>query len=161
MLNRVDKNRTRHSERGAAVVEFAILAVIFLIIVFGLLEFSVMFFQKHYIAGAAREGVRAGVIANNYECFDGACDPTVDRYDAVFARVENYLLAIFDSEDILAIGIERDPAVGEASDSVELKVDVEVNNFMPEMMSGLVPGYNRPETFNHTATGNYEDPSEE
>ena len=160
MLEKVDNNKMRHSERGVAVVEFSILAVIFLVIVFGLLEFSVMFFQKHYIAGAVREGVRTGVIANNYECFNGGCGSTVDRYEAVYARVEDYLLAIFDSEDILAIDIERIPDAGETSESVELKVEVRVNNFMPEMIAGLIPGYTRPDTFSSAASGLYEDPSE-
>lgn len=153
------KSRLRHSEQGVAVVEFAILAALFLTIVLGLLEFGIMFFQKHYIAGAAREGVRVGVIANNYECYSG-CD--VARQDAVFDSVTDYLGAVFDSEDInfTLEDIERTPPVGTASDSVLLSVRVEVDNFMPEMISGLVPGYDRPETFTHTATGAYEDPNE-
>ncbi|NIR48766.1 pilus assembly protein, partial [candidate division KSB1 bacterium] len=56
----VDPSKRKAKERGATVVEFAVLAALFLIIVFGLLEFGIIFFQKHYVAGAAREGVRLG-----------------------------------------------------------------------------------------------------
>jgi len=44
--------------RGAAVIEFAILLPLLLLIVFGLIEFGFNFLQYHYIANAAREGAR-------------------------------------------------------------------------------------------------------
>ncbi|MFO7983958.1 MAG: pilus assembly protein [Desulfuromonadales bacterium] len=157
MLEKVDKNKVRHSERGVAVVEFAILASLFLVIVFGLLEFSIIFLQNHYIAGAVREGVRTGVVANNYECYKD-CDNA--RWDAVDTRVRDYVSKLFDSGDIEYITIERDPPPGETGESVELKVEVKVRNFMPVTLTGLIPGYKPPETFRQSATGAYEDPSE-
>jgi len=44
--------------RGAAAVEFAILFLLLMIIVFGIIEFGFIWLQSHYIANAAREGAR-------------------------------------------------------------------------------------------------------
>lgn len=43
---------------GAAAVEFAVLFLLLLIIVFGIIEFGFLWLQSHYIANAAREGAR-------------------------------------------------------------------------------------------------------
>ncbi|NIQ95014.1 MAG: pilus assembly protein [Desulfuromonadales bacterium] len=81
----------RDRERGATVVEFTILASLFLLIVFGLIEFGIIFYQKHFVASAAREGVRYGVVANNFDCFtdNGSCE--YPRRDAVYNHVTVYL----------------------------------------------------------------------
>lgn len=44
--------------RGAAVIEFAVLLPLLAIIVFGIIEFGFLWLQSHYIANAAREGAR-------------------------------------------------------------------------------------------------------
>jgi Flp pilus assembly protein TadG len=46
------------ANRGAAVVEFAVLFLLLMIIVFGIIEFGFLWLQSHYIANAAREGAR-------------------------------------------------------------------------------------------------------
>jgi Flp pilus assembly protein TadG len=50
--------KVRSSQKGAAVVEFAILALLLLVFVFGIIEFGFLWVQSHYIANAAREGAR-------------------------------------------------------------------------------------------------------
>jgi hypothetical protein len=50
------------SEKGAAVVEFAVVAVLFLIVVFGIIELGILMFDKHILTNASREGARAGVV---------------------------------------------------------------------------------------------------
>ncbi|MDF1577791.1 MAG: pilus assembly protein [Desulfobulbales bacterium] len=44
--------------RGAAAVEFAVLFLLLMIILFGIIEFGFIWMQSHYIANAAREGAR-------------------------------------------------------------------------------------------------------
>jgi Flp pilus assembly protein TadG len=51
--------RRMKSERGAAVVEFALVVPILLGLVFGIAEFGNAFFVQATMAGAAREGARA------------------------------------------------------------------------------------------------------
>lgn len=46
------------NNRGAAVIEFAVLLPLLAILVFGILEFGFLWLQSHYIANAAREGAR-------------------------------------------------------------------------------------------------------
>jgi Flp pilus assembly protein TadG len=48
------------SQHGAAALEFAIVLPILMVLVFGMIEFGVMFYDKAIITNASREGARAG-----------------------------------------------------------------------------------------------------
>jgi Flp pilus assembly protein TadG len=50
------------NQRGAALVEFAIVLPLLLVLVFGMIEFSIMFYDKAVITNASREGARAGIV---------------------------------------------------------------------------------------------------
>ena len=50
-------------DRGAAVVEFAILLPLILLVIAGIVDFGRMFFVQVQITNAAREGVRAAAIS--------------------------------------------------------------------------------------------------
>jgi hypothetical protein len=50
----------RNNEKGAAVIEFAILLLLLIPLVFGIIEFGFLWAQSHYLSQAAREGARAG-----------------------------------------------------------------------------------------------------
>jgi Flp pilus assembly protein TadG len=50
------------SQRGAALVEFAIVMPLLLVLVFGIIEFSIMFYDQAVITNASREGARAGIV---------------------------------------------------------------------------------------------------
>lgn len=147
-------------ERGATVVEFAFIAALLLVIVFGILEFAIIFMQRHLVENGAREGVRVGVRANNFTMFDGEpsgteCDlPKCDRKLATEQAVRDYL-DIFYAEPEVEVTKSVDGA-----DQPVLSVTVTVDNFLPPLISGLVPGYTTPETFDYTATGFYENPAE-
>lgn len=49
-------------QHGASTVEFAIVAVVLLTIVFGIIEFGILMFDQHVLTNASREGARAGVV---------------------------------------------------------------------------------------------------
>lgn len=51
------------SERGIVAVEFALLLPVFLMILFGILEFGRMMYGREIVTNAAREGARAGIVA--------------------------------------------------------------------------------------------------
>ena len=57
------KNKTL-SQSGASAVEFALLLPVLLLFLFGIIEFSVLFYNKAMITNASREGARAGI---NYD----------------------------------------------------------------------------------------------
>jgi Flp pilus assembly protein TadG len=50
------------NQKGAALVEFAIVLPLLLMLVFGMIEFSIMFYDKAVITNASREGARAGIV---------------------------------------------------------------------------------------------------
>jgi Flp pilus assembly protein TadG len=54
-------------ERGAAAVEFAVVMVLLLILVFGMIEFGIAFSKLNVYTGAAREGARYAAVHCNPE----------------------------------------------------------------------------------------------
>ena len=56
------KNLNKNSpERGAVIVEFAILLPFLLSILVGTVEFGLLFYNKQVLTNASREGARAGI----------------------------------------------------------------------------------------------------
>jgi|SRR5215204_1002126 len=62
------KNRT--GERGATMAEFAIISVVFFMIIFGIIEFGRLFYIHNALTDAARRGARYAVL---HEKIDIAC----------------------------------------------------------------------------------------
>ena len=52
-------------QRGTATVELALILPVFLLLVFGLIELSVAFYDQAILTQASREGARAGVVLRN------------------------------------------------------------------------------------------------
>lgn len=70
-------------QKGAAVVELAIVLPLVLLFLFGIIEFGLLMYNKAMITNAAREGARAGIIYTDP-------DPRLDQ-GAVKTVVDNYL----------------------------------------------------------------------
>src|SRR4051812_45321078 len=51
-----------HQQGGAAAVEFALIVGVLAMLVFGMLQFGVAFFQLQNLRAAAREGARVGAV---------------------------------------------------------------------------------------------------
>jgi Flp pilus assembly protein TadG len=81
----------RRKERGAAVVEFAILSGLLLIFLFGIIEFGFLWTESGYIANAAREGARVAAKTPD--------DPAGNRLAVADTAVDNYLGSLFLFED--------------------------------------------------------------
>lgn len=52
----------RKNKDGATIVEFAVILPLLILMVFGIIEFSLIFYNKAIITNSAREGARAGVV---------------------------------------------------------------------------------------------------
>ncbi len=50
------------NQEGAAAVEFAIILPLLMVILFGIVEFSIAFYDKAMITNASREGARSGIV---------------------------------------------------------------------------------------------------
>jgi Flp pilus assembly protein TadG len=57
--------RNRKNERGATLVEFAIVSTMFLSVLFGVIEFGRLFWTHNALRDAARRGVRYATIRKN------------------------------------------------------------------------------------------------
>ena len=63
--------RRMHSTKGSAIIEFAFVLPVLLILFFGIIEFSVALYDKAIITNASREGARAGIL------YPGAGNPVL------------------------------------------------------------------------------------
>lgn len=84
--------------RGAAVLEFAIVAPIFFLMVFGLIEFGRMVMVHQLLVGAVREGARLAVI-------DGTTANEVEQ------TVRDYLTASSIDGEEVQVQVTPNPAV--------------------------------------------------
>jgi Flp pilus assembly protein TadG len=57
--------RHLRDERGQAMVEFAVILPIFLVLVFGIIQFGIVFNNYVTLTDATRAGARAGAVARN------------------------------------------------------------------------------------------------
>ena len=57
-------------EKGQDLVEFALIASLLFLLIFGILDLSIVIFSYDTIANAAREGARYGIIASHDDCGD-------------------------------------------------------------------------------------------
>jgi hypothetical protein len=108
--------------RGQALLEFALVLPILLLLVFGIIEFGLIFFDNLVITQAAREGARVGVVGGS---------------DAEIMETVEYSAGSLDLS-LLQIGIEPDQT--ERSQGDPLKVEVHYNvPIMTPIMGQLLP----------------------
>lgn len=95
-LFRNDSAICRHCRSGVAVVEFAVVAPVFVIMILGIIEFGRAFMVQQIITNASREGARRAIVedATNSE---------------VMAVVNNYLAA---TSVTGAVSVEVSPPPG-------------------------------------------------
>ena len=60
-------SRTHGRRRGQAVVEFALVLPVFLLMLFGAIEFGRAYYTVHLLTNAAREGARMGALPDKVE----------------------------------------------------------------------------------------------
>lgn len=177
-----DPSRKRlaiNNQRGATVIEFAVVVLLLVVILFGILELSFIFLQRHFVANAAREGLRIGIRANNFNCYDLAdtsggcqsvhnpervyrCVTVKDRLTDCTANPKGYLCTLYE-DDMAQVKVEF-PEVPEVTTTPirrkVLRVTVTTPNFFPQLISRIVPAYIQRDTISYTATGDYEDAEE-
>lgn len=86
------KNQYRHRQSGATLVEMAIIAPVFLLVLLSLIELSMMFFATLTMQYAVREGARYAVTGQSN------LDPNTgsqQRYAAVIADISDNSLGMY------------------------------------------------------------------
>ena len=74
------KARMPQGQRGAAVVEFALILPILLVLLVGTVDASLALYDKAVITNASREGARAGIVARSPPVTPEEIVAVVNRY---------------------------------------------------------------------------------
>ncbi len=98
----------RHREQGAVAIETALIFPILVVLLFGIIEFSIVLYNKAMVTNASREGARAGIVyspdpANPKAALhpsDSVITQTVNNY------LNNYLIS-FGGTSQPTVKIER------------------------------------------------------
>ena len=69
-------------QKGVAAIEFAIVLPLLMMIIFGIIEFGLLMYDKQVITNASREGARAGVVVGVSRVDDAGILAVMDRYIA-------------------------------------------------------------------------------
>jgi Flp pilus assembly protein TadG len=67
-------------QRGTTTVELALILPVFLLLIFGLIELSVAFYDQAILTQASREGARAGIVLRNPKLSSGEIQQLVLDY---------------------------------------------------------------------------------
>lgn len=83
-------------QKGGAIVEFAILLPLLVLLVIGAIEFGVLCYNKQIITNASREGARAGIIAFGRDSYsdNNQIEAIVENYCA------NHVITFSNSPDL-------------------------------------------------------------
>jgi len=101
--------KSKQPRRGAAVIEFAIIAPIFLLLVFGMIEFGRAIMVQQILVNASREGARQAAVDGGVIDVDAYLAGTLTQYEVNGAPVS-------------------DPSGADYGDAVTVRISVPFNN---------------------------------
>jgi Flp pilus assembly protein TadG len=90
------------NQKGASAVEFAIVLPLMLVLIFGIIEFSILFYNKAMITNASREGARAGIVFAVSRPSQADIQAIVDNYAA------NHLINFDPSQNLTTTAVWTD-----------------------------------------------------
>jgi len=124
-------------QEGASAVEFAIILPLLLILVFGIIEFSILFYDKAMLTNASREGAREGIVYR-YDPDGGLNHPDDAEIVATVAQyVQNHLIS-FVASDVVTTTITRP---GDSpGDPLTVTVNYDYNFLVFDSLLSLVGG---------------------
>jgi Flp pilus assembly protein TadG len=101
------RGRTRrHRGRGQALVEFALVIPVFLLVLCGILDFGFMLFTRMSVINAVREGARAGIMVA-----DASTIPDIVRDRVISAAAQAGLgLTAANVSSVTCVGTAPSPA---------------------------------------------------
>jgi Flp pilus assembly protein TadG len=124
------------SYRGTAIVEFAIILPLLLVLLFGIIEFGIILYDKAVITNASREGARAGIVSQDPRVSDSEIKQVVKNY------CQSYLVTFgsdaIDDAHIAITPANRDglPFGSDLTVTVNYRYDFIV---LPNFVSAILP----------------------
>lgn len=127
----------KSKERGAALVEFALVIPLLLLVIFGIIEFSILFYDKAVITNASREAAREWVIYRDVKLTKAEITTVVDNYTL------NRLISLKSGSSPVTTMVPDPPNVFTTGQSLRLTVSYAYDFvFLPAFMNGLIPTVN-------------------
>ena len=124
------------NEKGAAAVEFAIVLPVLVLLLVGIMEFSVLLYDQAVITNASREGARAGIVFS---------DPNPISDAEIEAVVNNYCaghMITFGAASGVTTSVSR-AGSGSAGDPLTVSVNYHYDFLViPNFLSSLAGGIN-------------------
>ncbi len=94
-------------QNGGAAVEFALILPLFILLIFGIIEFGLLLYNEQILTNACREGARAGIVVRSPDRLSNGDIQTV-----VLNYAEKYLVTFgadtLDNADISILPIDTD-----------------------------------------------------
>jgi Flp pilus assembly protein TadG len=97
------QKRKYQRQQGTSLVEFAFVAPVFFMLLFGIIEFSVILFDKATITNASREGARTGILFRDGDRSVGGANLAAEKTlieNVVDDYASAYLLSLGGSSSI-------------------------------------------------------------
>ncbi len=127
-------------ERGAAVVEFAVVVPLLLLILFGIIEFSILFYDKAIITNASREAAREWIVYRNVKLTEPQLQDIVDAY------TQDRMISLSTTNTPVVVAEPYDGATLVAMTAIDtgfrLKLEVTYTYdfvFLPAFMNSILP----------------------
>ena len=92
-------------QKGGALIEFAIVLPLLILLVIGAIEFGLLCYNKQVIANASREGARAGIIASDSDYYLA----NTPIQDIVINYCKKHLITFSGSPDLVYADVVLDP----------------------------------------------------
>ena len=123
--------KRQHSEKGAALVELAIVIPVLLLILTAIAEYGLLFRTFEITTNAVREGARLGALPGN----------ELNDYEVVRARVESYLAdAQLPGNHTIAVAPEAIAIGGLAANGVRVTVTYTYDTVFLGLAASLMNG---------------------
>ena len=125
--------RKHSNQKGSAAVEFALVLPILLVLVFGIVEFSLALYDKAVITNASREGARAGIVFGDPPLTDGEISSIVSSY------CQNRLITFGTPTQVTTIIVRE--GSGASGDDLTVQVQYQYQFLaIPRFVTGITGG---------------------
>jgi len=132
MIRRKTVKKTMRDQKGVAAVEFALILLPLVLLIFGAIEFTTALYDKAVITNASREGARAGIV------YDDPRRSNSDIVDAVSRYCSDNMISLGGDSDISTQIIRGGDTAG---DPLTVRVTYTYNFLvLPNFITSLAPG---------------------
>ena len=132
LTGRSTVKKNMHDQKGVAAVEFAIILLPLVLLIFGAIEFTTALYDKAVITNASREGARAGIV------YDDPRRSNSDIVDAVSRYCSDNMISLGGDSDISTQIIRGGDTAG---DPLTVRVTYTYNFLvLPNFITSLAPG---------------------